>query len=116
MWRHSPAPYGPLFLALAGVAVNVAGDHLWSVVAVLRLVTIAGVGLVAAYLPCLARECGVDEARAAWLGLASPLVGVHLVAGAHNDALMIGFAVAGLTTPCAADQSLPGSGLAWRSR
>jgi alpha-1,6-mannosyltransferase len=96
IWRHSTAPYGPLFLALAGIAVNVAGGHLWFVVAALRLAAVAGVALAAAYLPRLARACGVDEARAAWVGLASPLVGVHLIAGAHNEALMIGFAVVGL--------------------
>src|SRR5262249_25121377 len=44
----------------------------------------------------LARTCGADAARAAWLGLASPLVGMHLIAGSHSDALMIGFAVPGL--------------------
>jgi alpha-1,6-mannosyltransferase len=96
VWRYTPSLYGPLFVALAGVAVNVAGGHLWLVIAALRLVAIAGVGLAAAHLPGLARACGLDEARAACLGLASPLVGVHLIAGAHNDALMIGFAVAGL--------------------
>jgi hypothetical protein len=96
IWRHTPAPYGPLFVALAGLAVTVAGGHLWLVVALFRLVAVAGVGLAVGYLPRLARACGVDGVRAAWLGLASPLVGVHLISGAHNDALMIGFGVAGL--------------------
>ena len=34
--------------------------------------------------------------RAAWLALACPLVGVHLVAGAHNDAVMLGLLLLGL--------------------
>jgi alpha-1,6-mannosyltransferase len=96
VWRQTPAPYGPLFVALAAAAVKIAGGNLWLVVALLRLAAVAGVMLTAVYLPRLARACGLDEARAAWLGLASPLVGVHLVSGAHNDALMIGFVVAGL--------------------
>ena len=34
--------------------------------------------------------------RALWLGVANPLVLVHLVSGGHNDALMVGLLVAGL--------------------
>jgi alpha-1,6-mannosyltransferase len=96
VWRQTPAPYGPGYVALTGVAVKLAGGHLWVVIGLLRLVAVAGVALAAWYLPRLARACGVDPARAAWLGLASPLVGVHLISGAHNDALMIGLALAGL--------------------
>jgi alpha-1,6-mannosyltransferase len=95
-WWDIPSLYGPLFVALAGVAVKVSGGHLWFAVAALRLLAVAGVVLVTAYLPRLARTCGADAARAAWLGLASPLVGTHLIAGSHIDALMIGFAVPGL--------------------
>ncbi len=43
-----------------------------------------------ACLPGLARAAGVPPRRATWLLLACPLVGVHLVAGAHNDAVMLG--------------------------
>jgi alpha-1,6-mannosyltransferase len=49
------------------------------------------------YLPRLARLAGVDAGAACWLGLASPLVAIHLVSGAHSDALMLGLMVAGLT-------------------
>ena len=34
--------------------------------------------------------------RAVWLALACPLVAVHLVSGAHNDAVMVGLLVAAL--------------------
>jgi hypothetical protein len=60
------------------------------------VVALVGVVLVAAYLPRLAKACGVDPARALWLGLASPLLIAHFVSGAHNDALMVGLLVAGL--------------------
>jgi alpha-1,6-mannosyltransferase len=96
IWRQTPAPYGPAFVALTGGAVKLAGGNLWVVIGLLRLVALAGVTLAAGYLPRLARDGGVDPARAAWLGLASPLIGVHLISGAHNDALMIGLALAGL--------------------
>ena len=42
------------------------------------------------------RACGVDPAVATWLGLLSPLVAVHAISGAHNDALLAGLVVAAL--------------------
>lgn len=95
-WRDSPAPYGPLFLLLAAQVVGVAGDSLAAAVAGLRVVALAGLALAAIGLPVLARRAGADPAQAVWLILACPLVLVHLVSGAHNDALMIGLIVAGL--------------------
>lgn len=100
VWRDAPAPYGPLFVVIAGAAVEIGGS-LAMIIAVLRLVAVAGVGLAAVCLPVLARRCGVPEGRALWLVLACPLVGVHLVAGAHNDALMIGLVIAGLAAVAA---------------
>jgi alpha-1,6-mannosyltransferase len=96
VWRKTPAPYGPGYLAITGAAVRVAAGHLWVVIVLLRLASVAGVCLTAVFLRRLARACGVDEARAAWLGLASPIVGIHLVSGGHNDALMVGLCLAGL--------------------
>ncbi|MEU8231061.1 polyprenol phosphomannose-dependent alpha 1,6 mannosyltransferase MptB [Actinoplanes sp. NPDC048967] len=94
-WRTSPAPYGPLFLLVAGWAVAL-GDSLPGVIAGLRVIALAGLGLVAAGLPVLARRAGIDPARAVWTVLACPLVLIHLVSGAHNDALMVGLLVVGL--------------------
>ncbi|MET8146857.1 polyprenol phosphomannose-dependent alpha 1,6 mannosyltransferase MptB [Actinoplanes sp. NPDC049668] len=101
-WRDSPAPYGPLFLILAGWAVGIAGGSLAVVIAGLRVIALAGLVLTAVALPVLARRAGRDPARAVWLVLACPLVLVHLVSGAHNDALMIGLIVAGLALAASA--------------
>jgi alpha-1,6-mannosyltransferase len=95
IWRDTPAPYGPLFVVVAGTAVRLTGGLVGSFV-LFRLVAVAGVALAAWCVPMLARRCGVPERQARWLVLACPLVGVHLVAGAHNDALMVGLLVAGL--------------------
>ncbi|PZF84202.1 polyprenol phosphomannose-dependent alpha 1,6 mannosyltransferase MptB, partial [Micromonospora deserti] len=95
IWRDTPAPYGPFFLLLAALAVTVGGGLVGAVVA-LRLIAVAGVLLAALCLVGLARAAGVPPRRAAWLALAGPLVGVHLVAGAHNDALMLGLLLLGL--------------------
>ena len=96
IWQDTPAPYGPLFVLISGLLVS-AGWSLAANVVLFRLVAVAGVVLTAACLPALARRCGVPPQQAVWVALASPLVGVHLISGAHNDALMIGLLVAGLT-------------------
>lgn len=103
VWQDSTAPYGPVALVAARVAVAVArsvagtGDaQLLVAVGVLRLVAVAGAVLIAAAGPRLARACGVPPGTAAWLGLVTPLVALHVVAGAHNDALVAGLLVTSL--------------------
>jgi alpha-1,6-mannosyltransferase len=96
-WRDAPAPYGPLALLIARLAAVVAGGHLTVAFAVLRIAALLGVLLLARYLPRLARLARVDAGAACWLGLASPLLAIHLVSGAHSDALMLGLLTAGLT-------------------
>ncbi|WP_255627468.1 polyprenol phosphomannose-dependent alpha 1,6 mannosyltransferase MptB [Jidongwangia harbinensis] len=94
-WRDAPAPYGPVFLLIAAAA-SALGGSLAGVLAALRVVSVLGVVLIAVSLPALTRRTGVDLKRAVWLALACPLVAVHLVSGAHNDAVMVGLLVAGL--------------------
>ncbi|GAA2717608.1 hypothetical protein GCM10010429_40950 [Micromonospora olivasterospora] len=95
IWRDTPAPYGPLFVLLAALAAT-AGGGLAGAIALLRLFAVAGLLLAALCLPGLAGAAGVPARRAAWLALAAPLVGVHLVAGAHNDAVALGPLLLGL--------------------
>ncbi|MCP3786064.1 polyprenol phosphomannose-dependent alpha 1,6 mannosyltransferase MptB [Micromonospora sp. A3M-1-15] len=95
IWRDTPAPYGPFFVLLAGLAVLLGGGLVGAIV-LLRVVAVAGVLLAAFCLPGLARAVGVPSRRAVWLALACPLVGVHLVAGAHNDAVGLGLLLSGL--------------------
>ena len=94
-WRSSPAPYGPVFLLLAAGAVKIGGS-LAGTLALLRVIAVLGVVLIGACLPVLCRRTGVPLRRAAWLALACPLVPIHLISGSHNDAVMVGFVVAGL--------------------
>ncbi|MFD0517385.1 polyprenol phosphomannose-dependent alpha 1,6 mannosyltransferase MptB [Paractinoplanes durhamensis] len=99
-WRAAPAPYGPVFLLLAAAAAKLGGS-LSGTIAVLRLVAVLGVGLIAVSLPAITRRSGVPLKRAVWLALACPLIPIHLVSGAHNDAVMIGFLLAGLALAAA---------------
>jgi hypothetical protein len=95
-WLSSPSPYGPLFVRITGAIAPLARTHLVSAVVVLRLVELAGLGLIAAALPRLASALGADPRRATWLGVTSPLVLTSFVLSAHNDALMLGLLVCGL--------------------
>jgi alpha-1,6-mannosyltransferase len=72
------------------------GGHLVVALILLRLAALLGVVLTAVHLPRLARTCGADPIAASWLGVASPLVFVHPVSGAHHDALTMGLLIAGL--------------------
>ena len=95
MWRETPAPYGPLFLWLGKGISALTGDNIVLAVLCHRIVVLLGVGLIVWATPRLARRCGVAEVSALWLGAANPLLIMHLVAGIHNEALMLGLMLAG---------------------
>lgn len=96
VWQNTPAPYGPLFVLLSeGVVWLTAGSVIGGVV-LLRLVLVAGLGLVCWSLPGLARHLGGRPPVALWFAAANPLVLVHLIGGAHNDMLMVGLMAAGV--------------------
>lgn len=96
MWRHTATPYGPVFLAVASGLSGLTEGRIPAGLIGMRLIALLGVALMAAALPRLARHGGADPAVAVWLGALNPLVLLHLVAGAHNDALMLGLLGVGL--------------------
>lgn len=95
MWRETPAPYGPLFLWIGRGISQITGENIVEAVLFHRLVVLLGVGMIVWATPRLARRCGVAEVSALWLGAANPLLFMHLVAGIHNEALMLGLMLAG---------------------
>ncbi|MHB8694031.1 MAG: polyprenol phosphomannose-dependent alpha 1,6 mannosyltransferase MptB [Solirubrobacteraceae bacterium] len=95
IWRHTTAPYGPLFVGLAAIVSAISGSHLVIGVLLMRALELPGLVLLAVFVPRLARTLGADADRATWLAVASPLVLLELVGGGHNDALMAGLLVAG---------------------
>jgi hypothetical protein len=95
-WRHTTAPYGPLFLWVVSGIAALAGSNLVLGVLLIRLLDLAGLVLLAVYVPRLARALGANATLATWWVL-SPLVLLELVAAAHNDLLMTGLLVAGVT-------------------
>ena len=95
LWRETPAPYGPLFLWIGRGISSITGENIVEAVLFHRLVVLVGVGLIVWATPRLARRCGVAEVSALWLGPCNPLLFMHLVAGIHNEALMLGLMLAG---------------------
>ncbi|MEW2298369.1 polyprenol phosphomannose-dependent alpha 1,6 mannosyltransferase MptB [Streptomyces sp. NPDC006655] len=96
VWQNTAAPYGPAFMGVASLLSGLTRGQLPAGLFGMRLVALLGVGLMAAALPRLARHSGADPAAALWLGALNPLVLLHLVAGAHNDAIMLGLLGLGL--------------------
>ncbi|HHV21430.1 MAG TPA: polyprenol phosphomannose-dependent alpha 1,6 mannosyltransferase MptB [Propionibacterium sp.] len=97
VWRFTRAPYGPLSLQLSHLVVDVFGHSpYWSSAVGMRMLAIAGIVATAYTIPILAERLRVSPRRAMWFGLVNPLAIAHLVGGAHNDAVMIGFISLGL--------------------
>ncbi|MFZ2526031.1 MAG: polyprenol phosphomannose-dependent alpha 1,6 mannosyltransferase MptB [Rhodococcus sp. (in: high G+C Gram-positive bacteria)] len=96
IWRETSAPYGPGFLWLGERISFLTGDSIVTGIFLHRLLALGGVALIVWALPRLARRCGVASVTALWLGAANPLLLFHLVAGIHNEALMLGLMLAGL--------------------
>jgi len=84
LWWHTPTPYGPLWVAITGLAAK--AGNLWVAIGVLRLAVLVGIALAIGY----------GRRHSAWLAAASPLVLLHAASGVHNDALLAGLVVAGL--------------------
>ena len=96
IWQHTPAPYGPTFLTLAGAVTDVTGGGVWAGILGMRLLALVCVGLLVWSVPRLAGLCGVQPAAAVWLGVLNPLVLLHLIGDAHNEAVMLGLMCVGL--------------------
>ncbi len=95
LWRETPAPYGPLFLWIGHWISALTPENVVAAVLSHRVVVLVGVSLIVWATPRLARRCGVAEVSALWLGAANPLLLMHLVAGIHNEALMLGLMLTG---------------------
>jgi alpha-1,6-mannosyltransferase len=108
LWLNTPAPYGPLFMQVDGILTSLSLHHELVDVILLRLLAIGGVGLMALGISSLARSHGRDASYVVTLAILNPITILHLVGGAHNDAIMLGLLVCGLA---AARRGRPVAGL-----
>ena len=95
VWQTTPAPYGPAFILLAKIMSWLTAEDAILGVIGMRLVLLAGLGVLVFVLPRLAEELGGKGPVALWLMVANPMTVIHLVGGPHNDLLMIGLLAAG---------------------
>jgi hypothetical protein len=90
LWQLVTSPYGPMFLTLAGWVVRLSGPSPLVAVEGMRAIALFGTLLFACSVPVIAKSFHRDGATAFALAALNPLILLHLVAGAHNDALMLG--------------------------
>ncbi len=90
VWSGTESPYGPTFLSVDGLLDQASGHQILPDLVLLRLLEVAGLAMVVAATPTLARSLKHDPAHAVLIGAGSPLVLLSLIGGAHNDALMVG--------------------------
>lgn len=96
MWLFTPAPYGPLALQMQHAVVDVTFGNAYVAAVAMRVPAMLAVAVLALALPALAARLGRSAQAARWLGVLNPLVLMHLVGGAHNDAVMIALVAVGL--------------------
>jgi alpha-1,6-mannosyltransferase len=97
LWGNTPAPYGPLFLQIDGFFARITFHNELATIVLLRLLSLAGVILIAVCIPRLAKLYHRDGAELFTLTVLNPVVILYLIGSAHNDALMLGLLVAGFT-------------------
>ncbi len=90
LWLNTPAPYGPLFLGIAGFIAKVTLHNALATVVGFRLLALAGVVLIAISVPTIARSYGANPGLVFVFAVLNPVTMLQLVGGAHNDALMLG--------------------------
>lgn len=96
MWADAKTPYGPGFLIIERVIAFIAGDSAFLAGFLFRIIGVISVAILTVGVARLARLHGIDDANAVWLSALNPLVIMHLVAGSHNDGLMVAAAVVSL--------------------
>jgi hypothetical protein len=97
LYHDTPVVYGPVFVFASANIAKVAGDGVIAAVLAYRLMAVIGLVIAAIAVNDLARGLGRDPVDALVLGFANPLVLLHLVSGAHNEAMMLAFLVTGVT-------------------
>lgn len=95
-WRNTTTPYGPLHLGIGKAVTTIVGDHVAFGVVAYRLIALAGFALIVWSVPRIARLAGASPGFALWVGVANPVMLLHLIGGMHNEAVMVGLVCAGL--------------------
>ena len=96
VWRSAPAPYGPVAVIAARSAVEIGGHDQVAAINVYRVIVWIAVVMAAIGIGLIAVGNGLSAAVAIAIGIGNPIMILHIIGGAHNDALMFGFLALGL--------------------
>jgi len=96
VWRSAPAPYGPVAVIAARSAVEIGGHDQVAAINVYRIIVWIAVVMAAIGIGLIAVGNGLSAAVAIAIGIGNPIMILHIIGGAHNDALMFGFLALGL--------------------
>ncbi len=96
LYLDAPVVYGPVFVALSSEVSERTGGGIIATVLAFRALAVLGLAVATFAVWDLTRGLGRDPADAMVLTVANPLVLLHLVSGAHNEALMLAFLVGGV--------------------
>ena len=89
LWAGQTVAYPPLAIVVHAAVVGAPGAHPFWSIAAMRIPVLLALAVLAWVLPRIAEQVGLAPRVAAWLGLLNPLLVLHLVGGAHNDAPMV---------------------------
>jgi alpha-1,6-mannosyltransferase len=95
-WEDTPSVYGPITSWLQLLANKLGGENMHDIVFWLQVFAVVPFVLAGAGIIMMAHGDPRRQARAALLTVANPVLIWAVVAGAHNEALSVMFAVAGL--------------------
>ncbi len=95
-WQDTPSVYGPITSWTQLLANKLGGENMHDIVFWLQVFSVVPFILACAGVIMLAHGDPRRQGRAALLTIANPLLIWAVVAGAHNEALAVMFAVAGL--------------------
>lgn len=94
LWAGSGVAYPPLTLRLTQLFGALTGFHpYWTIVA-MRIPAIGAVAAMLWLIPRIATRLKVSARAAVWLGVLNPLLVLHFLGGAHNDAPMVAASLA----------------------
>ncbi|WP_026928287.1 polyprenol phosphomannose-dependent alpha 1,6 mannosyltransferase MptB [Granulicoccus phenolivorans] len=88
VWRGTTAIYPPLALQIQHLIVSTTGYSGYLSVVAMRIPAIIAAIVIAVLVPRLARLLRVDPELAKWMAVLNPMLLLHYIGGAHNDALM----------------------------
>lgn len=96
LWAGSGVAYPPLTLLLTQAMVTLAGFHPYLSILAMRIPAIVSVIAMLWLIPRIADRVGVSKRAAVWLGVLNPLLILHFIGAAHNDAPMVAASLAAI--------------------